>query len=67
MTTTQSDLAGKLYKEFDPHEAAGTIPVMLEKWLTDNGIIVPLAFRPNYGAFPPGEPTSTDGQQAASP
>lgn len=37
----QADLAGKLYKEFDPHDAEGTIPAQLEKWLRDYGIIVP--------------------------
>lgn len=37
----QSDLAGKLYKPFDPHDPGGTIPNQLTKWLGDNGIIVP--------------------------
>lgn len=37
----QSDLAGKLYKPFDPHDPEGTIPPLLEKWLEDYGIIVP--------------------------
>lgn len=36
-----SDLAGKLYKEFNPHDPEGTIPGQLTKWLEDNGIIVP--------------------------
>jgi hypothetical protein len=39
--TLQSDLAGKLYKPFDPHDAEGTIPAQLTKWLGDYGIIVP--------------------------
>jgi hypothetical protein len=39
--TLQSDLAGKLYKPFDPHDPEGTIPTCLTKWLEDNGIIVP--------------------------
>lgn len=39
--TLQSDLAGRLYKPFDPHNPEGTIPAQLEKWLADNGIIVP--------------------------
>lgn len=37
----QSDLAGKLYKRFDPHDATGTIPEQLTRWLEDNGVIVP--------------------------
>jgi hypothetical protein len=37
----QSDLAGKLYKNFDPHDPDGTIPELLNKWLEDNGIVVP--------------------------
>ena len=37
----QSDLAGKLYKQFDPHDPQGTIPELLNKWLEDNGIVVP--------------------------
>ena len=41
--TLQADLAGKLYKEFDPHDPEGTIPGQLAKWLEDNGIIVPKA------------------------
>jgi hypothetical protein len=36
----QSDLAGKLYKQFDPHDAAGSIPPLLEAWFKDNGIVV---------------------------
>ena len=36
---TQSDLAGKLYK--NPHDPEGTIPELLNKWLEDNGIVVP--------------------------
>jgi len=36
----QSDLAGKLYKPFDPHEPKTTIPEQLTTWLEDNGIIV---------------------------
>ena len=40
--TLQTDLAGKLYKPFDPHDPEGTIPVQLTKWLEDYGIIVPV-------------------------
>lgn len=39
--TLQADLAGKLYKQFDPHDPEGTIPAQLTKWLEDYGIIVP--------------------------
>ena len=39
----QSDLAGKLYKELDPHDPEGTIPGHLAKRLADNGIVVPKA------------------------
>lgn len=38
--TLQADLMGRLYKEFDEHDPAGTIPDQLERWLTDNGVIV---------------------------
>jgi hypothetical protein len=37
----QTDLAGRLYKEFDPFEPQKTIPEQLTNWLADNGIIVP--------------------------
>jgi hypothetical protein len=39
----QSDLAGKLYKTFDPHDPECTIPDQLTNWLSDNGLIVPTA------------------------
>jgi hypothetical protein len=35
LTTLQSDLAGKLYSEFDPQNIEGTISPMLKKWLLD--------------------------------
>ena len=41
METLQADLAGKLYKPFDPHDPEGTIPAQLTKWLEDYGIVVP--------------------------
>lgn len=44
--TNQSDLAGKLYKAFDPHDPEGTIPGQLTKWLEDYGIIVPKQDKP---------------------
>jgi len=39
--TLQADLAGKLYKPFDPHDPEGTVPKQLDKWLEDYGVIVP--------------------------
>jgi hypothetical protein len=42
VATLQADLAGKLYKPFDPHEPEKTIPEQMTKWLQDNGIVVPL-------------------------
>jgi len=39
--TLQADLAGKLYKPFDPHDPEGTIPAQLTKWLEDYGITIP--------------------------
>lgn len=41
VSALQSDLAGKLYKPFDPHDPEGTIPAHLTQWLAANGIIVP--------------------------
>ena len=41
LDTTQTDLAGKLYKPFDPHDPEGTIPALLERWFADYGITVP--------------------------
>lgn len=35
----QSDLVGKLYKQFDVADISGSIPPELEKWLQDKGII----------------------------
>jgi hypothetical protein len=37
----QADLAGRLYKQFDPHDPEATIPPQFEKWLRDYGIILP--------------------------
>jgi hypothetical protein len=34
-----SDLVGKLYKAFDPHDPGGSVPAALEKWLVDKRII----------------------------
>jgi nucleoside 2-deoxyribosyltransferase len=41
VTILQADLAGKLYKEFDPHDPETTIPGQLTKWLEDYGIVIP--------------------------
>jgi hypothetical protein len=35
-----TDLAGRLYKTFDPHDPEGTIPDQLSKWFKDHGIVV---------------------------
>lgn len=40
VATLQADLAGKLYKDFDPHDCEGTIPAQLETWFRDKGIVV---------------------------
>lgn len=42
----QTDLAGKLYKTFDPHDPDGTIPDQLNKWLEGYGIVVPERLKP---------------------
>jgi hypothetical protein len=34
-----TDIVGKLYRDFDPQDAAGTIPIQLEAWLRDKAII----------------------------
>ncbi len=34
-----SDIVGKLYRDFDPQDAAGTIPNQLEGWLRDKAVI----------------------------
>jgi hypothetical protein len=42
LASLQSDLTGKLYKTFDPHNAKASIPRQMTAWLQDNGIIVPV-------------------------
>jgi hypothetical protein len=37
----QTRLAGRLYEQFDPHDAEGRIPQQLTNWLEDYGLIVP--------------------------
>jgi len=50
--TLQADLAGKLYKPFDPHDPEGTIPAQLTKWLEDYRralcLLDPYALNPNW-------------------
>lgn len=38
LKTLQTDLMGKLYREFDPQDPRNTIPVQLQKWLRDKGM-----------------------------
>jgi hypothetical protein len=40
LPSLQADLAGRLYRTFDPHDPEGTIPNQLTKWFEDNGIVV---------------------------
>lgn len=35
-----TDLVGRLYESFDPQNAAGSIPAVLERWLRDRQIVV---------------------------
>ncbi len=35
----QTDLAGRLYKEFNTVEVEESIPIAIEKWLRDKGLI----------------------------
>ena len=37
----QADLAGRLYRTFDPFDPEGTIPPQLSSWFRDSGIAVP--------------------------
>lgn len=39
LKSLQTDLVGKLYKEFDTVDANNTIPSQIEKWLTDKGFL----------------------------
>jgi nucleoside 2-deoxyribosyltransferase len=38
LTALHSDLMGKLYREFDSYDPAGTIPPRLSQWLTDKAL-----------------------------
>jgi len=38
LKTLHTDLVGKLYRPFDPHNPAKTIPTELSKWIKDKGI-----------------------------
>ena len=39
LTTLQTDLLGKLYRQFDPQDPERTIPNELSRWLSDKGIL----------------------------
>ncbi len=39
LPTLQADLAGKLYRDFDPLDPMGTVPRALTKWLVDREIV----------------------------
>lgn len=39
LTTLHSDLVGKIFRPFDPQDAEGSIPGVLEDWLKDKDII----------------------------
>lgn len=39
LKSLQTDLTGKLYKEFDPTDIKTSLPPQIEKWLKDKGII----------------------------
>jgi hypothetical protein len=40
LTALQSDLVGKLYRSFDPHDPERTIPPELYDWMDQKGFIV---------------------------
>lgn len=40
LPSLHADLAGRLYRTFDPHDPEGTIPQQLIKWFQDHGIVV---------------------------
>lgn len=37
LKSLQTDLTGKLYKEFDTHDVKATLPEQINKWLRDKG------------------------------
>ena len=39
LSVLHADLIGRLYKEFDPANPNDTIPIAVERWLRDKGII----------------------------
>jgi hypothetical protein len=39
LPSLQSDLIGKLYRQFDAHDPGGTIPMALTKWMRDRGLL----------------------------
>ena len=40
LPSLQADLAGRLYRTFDPHDPEGTIPQQLTTWFEDHGIVI---------------------------
>ncbi len=38
LKTLQADLVGRLYRQFDSYDPAGTIPPQLSRWLNDKGL-----------------------------
>ena len=40
LPSLHADLAGRLYRTFDPHDPEGTIPSQLTRWFEDHGIVV---------------------------
>lgn len=38
LPTLQADLVDRLYDPFDPQDPAGTIPPLVEKWMSDRGL-----------------------------
>lgn len=39
LNTLHTDIVGRLYREFDPHDTDKTIPDALMKWLSDRGFV----------------------------
>jgi nucleoside 2-deoxyribosyltransferase len=38
LKSLQTDLTGRLYKQFDVNDVDNTVPVQIEKWLSDKGL-----------------------------
>jgi len=39
LKTLHSDIMGRLYRQFDPQDPAGSIPSELGAWMRDKGLI----------------------------